>query len=130
MMLAKTWALCRKSIVEPSASLRSSLCEGQQALPEKVHRLAAVADMEIDRQVQVGTDLPQRIPVGLSEVGNAVVLRAGIGVDTLDSHLMAADGLLDRQLHVPPRHQRHPIQAAARFLLKLGHRVVIYLGAD
>ena len=86
--------------------------------------------MEIDRHPESEHDLPQRIPMTLSEVRHLVVLGTGIGVDSLQSHFVAADGLLDRNLDVPPRHQRHRKDAVARFLLNLRHRIVEDLGAQ
>ena len=90
--------------------------------------------MEVDRQILVLAQVPQRVPVFRAEVGDhaavdlvLVHVRVGIDVDAAQAHRHAAFGFLYRLPDVPPGQQRHREQALAGFFLNFGHRVVVDL---
>ena len=64
------------------------------------------------------------------EIGEALVVRVGVGVDPAQSETVRALDLAHRAVDVPPRHDRHREEALAGPFLDLGHRVVEDGGAQ
>ena len=94
------------------------------------HGGEAGADVEVHGQVQVGADLPQRVPGPVGQVGAADVVGVRGDVDAAQVERGDPLGLGHGCVHVPGREHRHGEEAAARVGLHLGHGVVVDLHAQ
>jgi len=83
--------------------------------------------VEVHRHRQFGTDVPQRIPVGLGEIGEPVGVWTGTHVDAAQTETVGASDLVHRHVDIPHRRDRHREHPLARFVLQFGRRVVVDL---
>ena len=98
-------------------------------LAVEVHLPAARADVEVDGQAELLAGVEERGPGRLGEVGQPGVLGVRTGDDPAQAHGRASAHLVQRGVHVPPRHERHREDPLARCLLELGAGVVVDLRA-
>jgi hypothetical protein len=106
---------------EPSASFRSSSNEGHGMEPSQLIDVALAPMCEVHRQAEVRATPTTAGPVPIRQVGEPLVLRIGIGVDAPQSERVCTRDFGHRGVDVPPRQDRHRVQAPAGLLLELGH---------
>ena len=98
-----------------------------RVLPEEGHRRHAGADVEMDRQLQVRADLPERVPRAVRQVRRSEVLGIRGHVHASRAQSGHAARLADTSVDVPGRHQGQRKEAVARVRLDLRHSVVVDL---
>ena len=86
--------------------------------------------MEVDRELEVGADLPQWVPGRVGQVGGSEVLGIRRHVDAAEPEFGDPLRFAHTALDVPGRQDRHGQEAIVRALLDLGPRVVEDLHAQ